>query len=142
MTWSLFLWEGWDRVPAALPTQSGLWEGGRERSSAPGVWSAHPLSPLLVLPWGWLCLLSPAAPARPLGCHLLLSVPFWLAVDGAWLLGSNELLPHREQVIKSCSAASSRAGEDPGQQQEHPGRTQCISGCSASLSRGSAEGDA
>lgn len=29
MTWSLFPWEGWERDIPALPTQPGLWEGGK-----------------------------------------------------------------------------------------------------------------
>lgn len=76
-----------------------------------------------------------------LGCHLLLSVPFCLPLHGVWLLGSTELCLIGDRGMKSCSAASSRPWQGPGQQQEQPCRAH-IFGCSVSLSRDSAEGDA
>lgn len=144
MTWSVFLWEGWEGDAAALPTQSGLWEGGRERTSAPCVWSAPRHTPCLVLPWGWLSSCTCRSP-------LLLPVPWAVSSFSQWLFGwlwvvfgfwapvSSCLIGN--QVMKSCSAAASRPWEDPGQQQGHPCRT-LIFGCSVSLSRDNPERDA
>lgn len=88
MTWSVFLWGGWEENAAALLTPGlGCGEGGNGPRLF--VYGQPAVSPALFSLGAveLLCVSFPAAPASPSICHLLLSVAFWLCLDGVTAAG-------------------------------------------------------